>query len=408
MDWPAATPYAIATLAFTQWPALWLVVVVVAACSVHRVRAALTCGVAMTLFLLLMLDLGIARPHLDHANYGHVIFAAAVLAPLLMLPRPLWPAPDPAASPDPPSESRQGARRLLALIPLFALVYAIDLGLDALDPEPTDARLAGYMVYTLLPTMLAARWTATGVWLVAAPVLVRRPRIRRAVAAVAVMSLLMWLHDARTLPRMLVVAGDFAGMGLSQQEPEASCATVTAHENIGVLHLDGVLCSQTPAAFDAVRARHPQIKRIVLDSSGGRVVAGLAIGRRLQESGFEARVDGHCTSACVTVFIGARRRYVGPDGWVAVHQSSAHVWAEGGETVRWPFPPDEEVLAFQRLQGISPEIAARADATEPERLDVLSNEDLVAYGIAEPTTDAPWLPADALPEPSATTDGDPQ
>ena len=397
MDWPAVTPYAIATLAFTQWPALWLVVVVVAACSVHRGRAALTSGVAMTIFLMLLLDIGFARPHLDHANYGHVIFAAAVLAPLLMLPRALWPVAGQPPVDEPAAPIRRGALWLLTLPMLYTLAFAIDRGFEWLDPEPTDARLSGYTAYSLLPTILAARWAATGTWLVSTPLLSRWPRFRRGAAAMAVTALLVFLHDGRSLPYALAAAGDFAGIGMAASEPEEACATVRADEANRVLHLDGAICDETPEAFEAAHASHPDIRRIVLDSYGGRLSAALAIGQRLEELAFDARVDGQCSSACVTVLVGAHRRYVGPDGWIAVHQVSATLWAEGNQWVRWPLPANEEAEAFHRARGVSPELSTRIEQTPPELLDTLETADLVAYGIAEPTTDAPWIAMDAPP-----------
>jgi len=90
MDWTPIAPYLVATLAFLRWPTLWIVIVVVSAFSVYRGRAALTSGVATIIGLALLLDAEIAGPHLELANYGHVIFAAAVTATLLMLPTILW------------------------------------------------------------------------------------------------------------------------------------------------------------------------------------------------------------------------------------------------------------------------------------------------------------------------------
>lgn len=408
MDWPAATPYAIATLAFTQWPAVWWVVVVVAACSLHRGRAALTCGVAMTIFLLLLLDAAVVRPHFDHANYGHVIFAAAILAPLLMLPRMLWPVPGQPPVAEPSAPVRRGVLWLLTLPLLYALAFAIDLGFEWFDPEPTDARLAGYMVYSLLPTVLAARWAARGTWLVASPVLADWPRLRRTLATLAVTGMVIFLYEDRFLPRILSVAGDFAGTASFATDPDEPCATVTAHPAQQVLHLQGPLCHDTLRAFEAAHRAHPEIRRIVLDSGGGRAHAGLQIGRRLEELGFDARVDDQCSSACVTILVGAHRREAGPEAWVGIHRTSADVWAEGNQRLRWPLPASEEVVAFHESRGVSRALRYRADETPPEDIDILSHRDLMAYGIAEPTTDAPWLPTDALFAASAEPDGEPR
>lgn len=62
---------------------------------------------------------------------------------------------------------------------------------------------------------------------------------------------------------------------------------------------------------------------------------------------------------------------------------------------RWPLPPNEDSENFHAQRGVSPDLARRVDGTPLASLDLLSNEDLVAYGIAEPTVDDPWLPPGA-------------
>lgn len=407
MDWTSLVPYAIAALAFLQWPGLWPAVVVVSILSVFRGRAALASGVATIALLTFLFDEGLTRPHIDPANYGYVIFAAAMLAPLLLLPRALWPNPD-APAIEPPGSVRRGARYLLALPLLVAAMFGIDHGLGHILPDPSDSDLNLYSLYLLLPMILAARWAATGTWLLTAPVLARRPRLRRGTAAAVVAALVISQYDDRTMPHALLVATEIAGDTDALADDSTDCATIVAHPDHGTLHFAGHLCHETPERFETVHAAHPQIRRIVIDSPGGRSFSALEIGRRLNELGFEARVDGQCSSACVTVFLGAKQRHVGPDGWLAVHQTSATVWAEGGRQARWPVSADPEIEAFHQDQGASPDLALRASQTPPHDLDLLSNEDLVAYGVARPTTDAPWLPADALPAASAQSDGAPR
>lgn len=408
MDWPAATPYAIATVAFAQWPALWLVVAVVAACSVHRGPASLACGVAMIVVLAVLHEAGVVRPPLEPANYGRVVFAAAVLAPLLVLPRALWPIPGRPAPIEPTAPVRRGVLWLLAVLLLQLAAFAMDRGYLWLDPEPTDARLSAWIVCILLSTVLMARWTATGAWLVSSSAFADRPRLRRALAALAVTGLIALLHGEPFLPMALSAAGDFAPAEAGDQNPGESCATVTALPAQQVLHLEGRLCADTVQAFEAAHRAHPEIRRIVLDSGGGLSHAALEIGRRLEELGFDARVDRRCGSACVTVLVGAHRRQVGAEGWIGIHRASISVWAEGNRRVRWPMPDSEEVVAFLESRGVARALEHRANETPPDDVDILSDQDLVAYGIAEPTNDAPWLPAATLRTASASPAGEPR
>jgi len=247
--------------------------------------------------------------------------------------------------------------RLLRVPLLLGAVIAVDIGFEYLDPEPTDARTTLYWLYILLPAILAAHWLAGGTWMVSGPLLSRWPRLRRSLAA----------------------------------------GTVAAHLDYNTLRLAGTICPDTPAAFETTHAAHPQIRRFVLDSRGGNSYAGLTLGRRLQALEFDARVDGQCSSAWFTILMGAVRRQVGPEGYVAVHQTSANVWAERGQRARWPLSTSEEVTSFQQERGAPYDLILRAADTPPDDLDVLSNQDLIKYGIAQPTTDAAWLPLPPWP-----------
>ena len=399
MDWTPIAPYLVATLAFLRWPTLWIVIVVVSAFSVYRGRAALTSGVATIIGLAFLLDAEIAGPHLELANYGHVIFAAAVTATLLMLPTILWTPLD--AGPKaigPPGTVRSGLLRLLRVPLLLGAVIAVDIGFEYLDPEPTDARTTLYWLFILLPAILAARWLAGGTWMVSGPLLSRWPRLRRSLAAGTVAALMIAAYDDRAIPYALATAGDFADDTFAASDTDIDdCATVTAHLDYNTLRLAGTICPDTPAAFETTHAAHPQIRRFVLDSRGGNSYAGLTLGRRLQALEFDARVDGQCSSAWFTILMGAVRRQVGPEGYVAVHQTSANVWAERGQRARWPLSTSEEVTSFQQERGAPYDLILRAADTPPDDLDVLSNQDLINYGIAQPTTDAAWLPLPPWP-----------
>ena len=394
MDWLTTTPpTVIAALAFTQWPVLWLVVTVVAAFSVHRGRAAMTAAVVIVIVLPLPYELGIMTLPITHENYGHVLFAAALLAPTLLLPGLIWPQPDAAANAS-PGEVRRGLWLALRLAVLFAAAFVIDAAFEALDTDATDLQITLYFLYLPLLVVLQARWTAASTWMITAPALARRPRLRRTLAAAAVTTLIIALHNDRTLPYALATAGDFAGDEYAMHNDTRNCATLSAHPDHGVLQLKGEFCLTTPATFDALRAQHPTIQRIVLDSPGGRAFGALEIGQRLHALGFDARVDRQCSSACVTALVGAHRRWVGPDSWIGVHQTSANVWAQGNRQARWAISNAAEIVAFEHERGVSADLQARASETPPESIDFLSPEDVVAFGIAQLATDDPWLPAE--------------
>ena len=73
------------------------------------------------------------------------------------------------------------------------------------------------------------------------------------------------------------------------------------------------------------------VQEITLNSIGGRLAGGLALGRSIRESGLATRVGdsrgcngtegrvGVCASACAYAFLGGVRREVGPHGHLGFH-----------------------------------------------------------------------------------------
>jgi hypothetical protein len=79
----------------------------------------------------------------------------------------------------------------------------------------------------------------------------------------------------------------------------------------------------TRAALDA----NPKITTIRLESRGGRVAEGLALGRLLLDRNKDTLVTGECSSACVTAFAGGARRSIGREARLGLH-------SVGGQGVR--------------------------------------------------------------------------
>ncbi|MCR9115039.1 MAG: hypothetical protein NXH84_17295 [Rhodobacteraceae bacterium] len=60
--------------------------------------------------------------------------------------------------------------------------------------------------------------------------------------------------------------------------------------------------------FGTLLRQHPEIERIVLNSSGGSVWAAMEIARLMLDFDLETEVDGECSSACVNIFLAGERR----------------------------------------------------------------------------------------------------
>jgi hypothetical protein len=71
------------------------------------------------------------------------------------------------------------------------------------------------------------------------------------------------------------------------------------------------------AALDAKQG----VQVVRLESRGGRVAEGLALGRLLRDRGLTTLVSGECSSACVTAFAGGERRFITPNARLGLHSA---------------------------------------------------------------------------------------
>jgi hypothetical protein len=60
---------------------------------------------------------------------------------------------------------------------------------------------------------------------------------------------------------------------------------------------------------------------VQLESRGGRVAEGLALGMLLRDRGVDTLVSGECSSACVTAFAGGARRMITPGARLGLHSA---------------------------------------------------------------------------------------
>src|SRR5581483_5349008 len=134
--------------------------------------------------------------------------------------------------------------------------------------------------------------------------------------------------DARMLPMQFE---------LNREGPAETCAN---HCRTWVSAI-GTITRDTPSAFEAfVRANDLHDATLVFDSSGGSVVAALALGRSIRRAGMITTVGkttalpatasgdvratlsprADCESMCAFLLLGGVRRYVPPEARVIVHE----------------------------------------------------------------------------------------
>jgi hypothetical protein len=124
---------------------------------------------------------------------------------------------------------------------------------------------------------------------------------------------LFWLNSARH------VWPDVKATLLGDLHP----AAITLEPG-GQLAVQGDLEFGTTRAVRQALAANPAVRTVRLESRGGRVDEGLALGRLLLDRNLDSLVTGECSSACVTAFVGGNRRMIGPAARIGLHSAGGN------------------------------------------------------------------------------------
>jgi hypothetical protein len=139
---------------------------------------------------------------------------------------------------------------------------------------------------------------------------------------------------------------------------------------------------------------------VLLDSPGGKVNASMELGRLLRRLGAAVIVarpsantestgdllSGRCYSACVYALMGGRKRVIPALSSVGVHRMYNYVLAPnpaGGEPLRRRNYDDgnmrSRLLRYSRKMGVSNDLINFAERTPPDRLHVLSRDEIARW-----------------------------
>jgi ATP-dependent protease ClpP protease subunit len=142
----------------------------------------------------------------------------------------------------------------------------------------------------------------------------------------------------------------------------------------------GNKCEVEPNNFSAYGTHYG------INSNGGDVAAAMAIGRLFRKERAWIEVDGVCISACVLILAGAVERVVSSSGKVGIHRPYL------ATTPQRPLTADQvnsaysamlgDIRAYLREMNVSERLADAMLATEPERVHMLTQAELVSYGLA--------------------------
>jgi hypothetical protein len=137
----------------------------------------------------------------------------------------------------------------------------------------------------------------------------------------------------------------------------------------------GEINAEANQRFFAQVARRPP-RRLVIDSPGGEVEAGIALGRWVFAQGVDLVVEGECLSSCANyVFTAARRKTVQPGAVVGWHGNYHHLEATG----LWR----DDVAARVARTGEAAATAEQAVRAQVARLVALEKEFFATVGVDE-------------------------
>lgn len=136
--------------------------------------------------------------------------------------------------------------------------------------------------------------------------------------------------------------------------------------------------------FVDAQARRPVV--IALDSPGGSLEGGIAIGHYIRNNGFRTMIfdGGVCLSACSFAFIGGTERKVMSGGKLGVHQFRFNGEIDGARAFETSQAYSGTLLAYFRTMGVALEALERAMSTPSEDMYVFDEDELHAFRLVTP------------------------
>jgi len=148
-----------------------------------------------------------------------------------------------------------------------------------------------------------------------------------------------------------------------------------------------VLAVQGDLEFGSMRAvrealeAHPAVRTVRLESRGGRVAEGLALGQLISEHNLDTLVTGECSSACATAFAGGNRRLIGPAARIGLHSAGG-----SGVSAEHIDAANRRSDEFMAVRGVDARVLARGAATDHGSIWFPAHGVLLASGLATERT----------------------
>lgn len=161
---------------------------------------------------------------------------------------------------------------------------------------------------------------------------------------------------------------------LTGTTPPAQVEYDVTHEQIV---LTGDLNFGSTRALRAALHANPNTRVVRLESRGGRVNEGLAMGVLLRDRGADTLVTGECSSACVTAFAGGARRMITAEAKLGMHSAGGV-----GASVQNIAAANRQSDAFITARGVDTRVIEKGAAIAHESIWFPPPATLLASGLA--------------------------
>ena len=132
--------------------------------------------------------------------------------------------------------------------------------------------------------------------------------------------------------------------------------------------------------FKKLLEENSQVRTIIFDSPGGYEYQARNISSIIKKRGLNTYVPEYCVSACVSAFIGGKKRQISSKALLGFHQGSPFLNNK-------EFTEEEikdklyDTIKFYKQQGIDKEFVKRFHRTPPEEMWYPSIQELLKQGI---------------------------
>jgi hypothetical protein len=260
------------------------------------------------------------------------------------------------------------------------------------------AALSGYVslkwvaITTILSYALAMSfsvWQSVGIWRSAGKHVARGGTFGWAMAARAIVLLGVWNSLYFTIRTIIPQSADM--LAILAGDPSIPPYHITVSPDGTEIEFRGGLRAGSAREFEKLLADVPEAKVLEIESTGGRMREGTAIGKLIHERGMTTYTADYCMSAATLILISGKERVVDQGARVGFHSGSL-----AGATRDQQNDMAQGLRETMVSAGVSPAFIGHVLQTPPDQMWYPTYDEMRAAGVvtrqsvADPFASAHW------------------